>query len=135
MVDALSRARELVVTTGCVLDLHPTAAPALVQAGDAVGGQVDTGNAQVRHQNATDAVAAAVRLGLFAVADTTEFDFFIYADTREELQQHIHDEWREGNIGNIAYDRTQALLRAAPGTRPRVRERIVIDRLVAARPD
>ena len=135
MVDALSRARELVVTSGCVIDLHPTAAPAIVLAGDVVGGEVDTGSAKVRHQNATDAVAAAVRLGLFAVDDTTEFDFSIYADTLDALQQHIHDDWREGNIGNLAYDRTQALLQAAPGIRPRVRERIVINRLVAARPD
>lgn len=129
MVDALRRARDLVVPAGCVIDLHPTAAPAMVLAGDAVGGEVDTGSAKVRHQNATDAVAAAVRLGLFAVADTAEFDFSIYADTLDELQQHIHDDWREGHIGNVTFARTQALLTAGPGTRPRVRERIVINRL------
>ena len=130
MVDALRRARELVVTTGWVIDLHPTAAPALVLVGDAVGGEVDTGGAKVRHQSATDAVAAAVRLGLFAVNDTTEFDFSIYADTLDELQQHIHDDWREGHIGDVAFARTEALLNAAPGERPRVRERIVINRLL-----
>ena len=134
MVDALQRARELVTTTGCVIDLHPTAAPALVLVGDTVAGEVDTGNAKVRHQSATDAVAAARRLGLFAINDTTEFDFSVYAGSLEELQQHIHDDWREGNIGNVTYARAEALLRSASGTRPRVRERIVINRLQPVAP-
>ena len=129
MVDALQRARDLVARNGCVLDLHPTAAPAMVLVGDAIAGEVDTGNAKVRHQSATDAVAAALRLGVLTLADTTEFDFSIYAGTIEELQQHIHDDWREGNIGNVTYGRAEALLRAAPGIGPHVRERIVINRL------
>lgn len=130
MVDALRRARELLKTTGCVIDLHPTAAPALVLVGDAVAGEVDTGNAKVRHQSATDAVAAAIRLGLLALVDTTEFDFSIYADSLDELQEHIHEDWREGNIGNVTYGRAEALLKGTPAQRPRVRERIVINFLL-----
>ena len=130
MVDALRRARELMTPSGCIIDLHPTAAPALVLVGEAVAGQVDTGNAKVRHQSASDAVAAAIRLGLLAIADTAEFDFSIYADSLDELQQHIHDDWREGNIGNITFARAQALLAATPLQRPRVRERIVINLLL-----
>ena len=61
MVDALRRIRGLVSTTGCVIDLHPTSAPALVLVGHRVGGEVDTGGAKLRHQAATDAVLAAVR--------------------------------------------------------------------------
>lgn len=130
MVDALRRARELMTPSGCIIDLHPTAAPALVLVGDAVAGEVDTGNAKVRHQSATDAVAAAIRLGLLAIADTAEFDFSIYADSLDELQEHIHEDWREGNIGNITFARAQALLAATPPQRPRVRERIVINLLL-----
>lgn len=129
MVDALRRARELVVPSGLLIDLHPTAAPAVVLVGDAVAGEVDTGNAKVRHQSATDAVAAALRLRLLALDDTAEFDFSVYAETIEELQQYIHDEWREGHIGNVTYGRAEALLKAAPSQRPRVRERIVINHL------
>ena len=131
MVDALRRARELVTMAGCVIDLHPTAAPAMVLVGEAVGGEVDTGNAKVRHQNATDAVAASVRHRIVTVADTTEFDFSIYADSLDELQEHIHEDWREGHIGNITFARALALLKAHPGVRPRVRERVVINRLQA----
>jgi hypothetical protein len=129
MVDALRRARELVASGGCVIDLHPTAAPALVLVGDAVAGEVETGNAKVRHQSATDAVAAAIRLKMFTRDDSGEFDYSIYADSVEELQQHIHDDWREGHIGNVTYGRAEALLKTATGQRPRVRERVVINRL------
>ena len=128
MVDALRRARELVTKTGCLIDLHPTSAPAVVLVGDALAGEVDTGGAKMRHQSATDAIAAAVRDRLFTIDDSTEFDFSVYADTLDELQQHIHDEWREGHIGEVTFANAQALLRT-PGTRPRVRERVVINRL------
>ena len=130
MVDALKRACELVTATGCVIDLHPTAAPAQVLVGDAIAGAVDTGSAKVRHQSATDAVAAAIRLRLLTRSDSTEFDFSIYADSVEELQQHIHDDWREGHIGNVTYGRAEALLKTAAGQRPCVRERVVINRLL-----
>ena len=129
MVDALRRAREMVGSTGCVIDLHPTSAPALILVGDAVGGVVDTGGAKGRHQAATDAVAAAVRDRLFTVEDTIEFDFSVYGETLDELQEHIHDDWCEGHIGEVTFARAQGLLRAAPGGRPCVRERVVINRL------
>ena len=129
MVDALKRARALVSPTGCVIDLHPTSAAALILVGDTVGGPVDTGGAKGRHQAATDAVAAAVRDRVFSVHDTTEFDFSVYADTLDELQQHIHDDWCEGHIGDATFAKAQALVRTVPG-RPCVRERVVINRLI-----
>jgi hypothetical protein len=129
MVDALRRARELVTAAGCVIDLHPTSVPALILVGDEIAGEVDTGGAKLRHQSATDAVAAAVRERLFTVDDTTEFDYSVYADTLVELQQHIHDDWREGHIGEATYGLSEVLLAGTPGARPRVRERVVINRL------
>ena len=133
MVDALRRARELVTPAGCVIDLHPTSAAAIILVGDAIGGPVDTGGAKGRHQAATDAVAAAVRDRLLTTDATLEFDFSVYGDTLDELQQHIHDEWCEGHIGAVTFAQAQALLRAAPGERPCVRERVVINRLIPAR--
>ena len=129
MVDALRRARELVTEAGCVVDLHPTPAPALILVSGRTGGEVDTGSAKQRHQAATDAVATAVRERLFIVDDTTEFDFSAYADTLDELQQHIHDDWREGHIGDATCAAPELLLGSTPGARPRVRERVVINRL------
>lgn len=130
MVDALRRAREWVAAGGCVIDIHPAAAPALVLVGDAVGGEVDGGGAKDRHQAATDALATAVRDGLFEVEDSTEFDFCVYADSLDELQQHIHDEWREGHIGERTFTNTLRLITADPAAKLRVRERVSASRLV-----
>ncbi len=130
MVDALRRARQWVTDAGCILDLHPTAAAALVLVGHLVGGEVDNGNAMDRHQAATDAISAAVRDRLFTLQSSTEFDYDVYADSLEELQQHIHDEWREGHIGDMTFANSQKLLRAEPTQKPRVRERVSASRLV-----
>src|SRR5690349_13843038 len=130
MVDALKRARQWVTDSGCVVDLHPTAAAALVLVGHQVGGEVHNGNARDRHQAATDAISAAIRDRLFTLESSTEFDYSVYADSLEELQQHIHDEWREGHIGEMTFAHSQALLRADPTQKPRVRERVSAWRLV-----
>lgn len=130
MVDALRRAREWVAAGGWVIDIHPTAAPAVVLVGDAAAGPVETGGAKDRHQAATDAVATAVRDGLFTLEDSTEFDFSVYADTLDELQQHSHDEWREGHIGDITFANAQRLLRTDPAAKLRVHERVSASRLV-----
>lgn len=129
MVHALRRAHDLVKASGGVIDLHPTEDPAVILVGDAVAGAVDTGGAKGRHRAATQAIAAAAREGLFAIEDANEFDFFAYADSIEELQQHIVDDWREGRIGDATMAAARRLLRTAPGVKPRVRERVVITRL------
>ena len=129
MVDALKRARQWVTDGGCVIDMHPTAAPALVLVGHSVGGEVDNGSANDRHQAATDAVSAAIRARLFTLETAIEFDYCVYADTLDELQQHIHDEWREGHIGDVTFANTQQLLRANPDQQPHVRERVSASRL------
>ena len=51
-----------------------------------------------------------------------------------ELQEHIHEEWREGHIGNITFARGLSLLKADADARPRVRERVVINRLQPVSP-
>jgi hypothetical protein len=130
MVDALKRARQWLTDVGCVIDMHPTAAPALVLVGHLVGGEVDNGTAKDRHQAATDAISAAIRDRFFTLESSTEFDYCVYADSLEELQQHIHDEWREGHIGDMTFANSQTLLRADPTQKPRVRERVSASRLV-----
>ena len=129
MVDALKRTRQWVTDGGFVIDIHPTAAPALLLVGHSVGGEVDNGGAKDRHQAATDAVSAAIRDRLFTLQTSTEFDYCVYADTLDELQQHIHDEWREGHIGDVTFANSQKLLRADPNQKPRVRERVSASQL------
>lgn len=129
MVDALRRARAIVKRSGCIVDLHPTADHAVILVGDRVAGEVDTGNAPQRHQAATDALAAAARDGLVIVDDSTTFLFRAYADSIEELQDHILEDWREGRIGEATLAAARTLMQSAPGVKPCVQEHVSISRL------
>ena len=130
MVDALKRARSWLRSGGLLVDLHPVADPAFLIVGDTIAGPIDNGAAPSRHQAATDAIAAAVREGLFRIADSTEFDFSTYADTLDELQDYIVSEWREGHIADKTLKRAREL-GASADRKPCARERVSASRLVA----
>ncbi len=130
MVDALRRARGWLRRTGFLIDLHPTSAIAAVIVGDTIAGPLQTGSAPTRHQEATDAIASVVRERFFTQDDEMEFEFSTYADTLEELQEHILEDRRESRIGDDTMLRARALLHNAPGVRPRVRERVSASRLL-----
>jgi hypothetical protein len=129
MVHALRRAYALVRRTGCVIDLHPTAEPARVFVGEIAAGIVDAGDAPERHAAAGRAIDAAVAEGLLVAERAFEFDFSVWADTLDELDEHIRDDWQDARIGEATMERARRLLEAAPADRPRVRERIRITRL------
>ena len=129
MVDALRRARGWLRRTGLLIDLHPTSAIAAVIVGDTIAGPLQTGSAPTRHQEATDAIASVVRERFFTQDDEMEFEFSTYADTLDELQEHVEDR-RESRIGDDTMVRAQALLHRAPGARPRVRETVPASRLL-----
>ena len=93
MVDALERAHRIVAPDGCVLDLHPTEVPALVQVSERTIGPVDGGDAILRHAAAGAALTKVVRDGLFDVDGVVEFNFYTYADTIEELRDYIAENW------------------------------------------
>ena len=130
MVDALRRAQGWLRRTGVLVDLHPTSAIAVVMVGDTIAGPLQTGSALTRHQAATDAIASVVRERLFTQDDELEFEHSTYAETLEELQEHILEDWRESRIGDDTMARAKALLRDTPGVRPRVRERVSASRLL-----
>jgi len=130
MVDALRRARGWLRRTGFLIDLHPTSAIATVMVGDTIAGPLQAGSAPTRHQAATDAIASVVRERLFTQDDEMEFEHSTYAETIEELQEHIVEDWCEGRIGDDTMTRAKALLRDTPGVRPRVRERVSASRLL-----
>jgi uncharacterized coiled-coil protein SlyX len=130
MVDALRRARGWLRTTGVLVDLHPTSAVAKVLVGDLIAGPLQTGSAPTRHQAATDAIASVVREQLFTRVDELEFEHSTYAETLDELEEHILEDWRESRIGDDTMARAQALLRDTPGLRPRVLERVSASKLL-----
>jgi hypothetical protein len=129
MVDALRRAHRMVKPDGCVVDLHPTAAPAPVEAGGMTTGHVDGGDAPLRHAAAGVAIAAAIEDGLFTIERSTTFAFYTYAGTIDELREYVEENWRNATIDDVTVDRTREALRDRPGARPRTREDVIITRL------
>jgi hypothetical protein len=129
MVDALRRAHAAVSPLGCVVDLHPTAAPASIQVGALTTGPIDAADAPQRHANADAALVTAVADRLFVVDRTIEFTFHTYGDTIDELRDYIVENWRKARVGEETVRRTREALRAAPGTRPRAHEQVRVTRL------
>ena len=131
MVDALRRAHEMVTPSGFVVDLHPTATVASVEVSAHSTDRVDGGDAPLRHAAAGAALGMVLDAGVFAVDRAVEFTFYTYGDTIEELRDYIKENWRNGRIDETVVRRTRDALRDAPGTRPRVRERVRITKMHA----
>ena len=131
MVDALRRAHQMLQPSGCLVEVHPTAAAASVEVGARTTGGVDAGDAPLRHAAAGAALTTVVEAGLFAVDRAVDFTFCTYGDTIEELRDYIVENWTNARIAKAVVDRTRDALRDAPGTRPRVREHV---RLTTLRP-
>jgi len=129
MVDALRMAREWIVPSGCVLDLHPTAGISTIYVGQVAAGPVDTGGASARHQGATDAIASAARDRLLTIQDALEFDFWLHADSLDELADYIVEHWRESRIGGETLSRARELLRQQQASKVSVHEMISATRL------
>ena len=131
MVDALRRAHRIVTPDGCVIDMHPTASAAWVEVAGTPIGRVDAGDAPLRHAAAAAALKTIVDERRFDVAAAVDFDFYTYGDTIEELRDYIVGNWRNARIDETTLERCREALRAAPGVRPRVLERV---RLTTLRP-
>ena len=129
MVDALRRAHHMVRVNGCVVDLHPTAALASMEVGATTTGRVDAGDAALRHAAAGAALAAVIDDGLFGVDRTSDFTFYTYGDSIEELRDYVVENWRNARIEDDTVTRTREAVRVAPGSRPRVREYVRVTKL------
>lgn len=127
MVDALRRAHRMVKPSGLVVDIHPTPHTAVILVGDTRAGIVASDAGAARHQAAADALATALRDRLYRRADATEFDFYTYADSIEELRDFILTNWRDSTIADDTIERARAL--RGNGGRPRVRERVAMSRM------
>jgi hypothetical protein len=129
MVHALRRVRALVRPDGLVVDLHPTEERAWVEIGAERAGPVEAGDAPARHAAAGAALKTVLDAGLFIAENSVVFQFFTYADSVEELGDHIRQTWRSGRIEKPVLERARAIMHRSPGTRPRVCEHVRCTRL------
>jgi hypothetical protein len=124
MVDALRRAREFLRPEAWIIDIHPTAAIARIEVGSTVIGPIESGDAPLRHQAATDALESVVRQGLLRVERSASFDFYTYGDSIEELADYIEENWRNARVPAEIVGRARETLLKAPGAKPRILERV-----------
>jgi hypothetical protein len=129
MVDALRRAHRWLRQAGVMIDVHPTASDAAVEVGHVIVGHVDAEDGPTRHAAAGKALEAATAEGLFAVERALDFDFFTYADTADELRDHIADNWCHARIDDATIARARRAMQSAPGAKLRVREHVRAARL------
>jgi hypothetical protein len=129
MVNALRMARQWLVPSGWIVDLHPTAAIATIHVGGVDAGPVDQGGAPARHQAATDAIATAIGDRLLTLEDALEFEFWRHADTLEALDAYIREHWRDSRIGSATLARARELQHQLNTSVVSVRERVAATRL------
>jgi hypothetical protein len=129
MVDALNRAHRVLEPSGWVIDIHPTASDATVEVGAVCTGRVDAGDAPIRHAAAARALAEVVDAGLFAIERTSQYTFYTYGDSVEELREYVEENWRNARIDDETMRRTREALRADPIARPRVHEHVQVTTL------
>ena len=120
MVDALRRATRWLAPGGCVVDIHPDATPPAIEIDGRPAGRVDTADGPARHAAADAAVRTALANGWVVAERSGEFDFYTYADSVDELRDHIEENWRDARI----------VLDTAAAGRPRAREHVRIAKLV-----
>lgn len=141
MVDALRRAgRWVTAPHGCVIDLRPAHVEPDLELGLSdgsvlrVGGLVVEDERRVRHRAAAAAVREVAATGLFTIHDELTFPFFYYADSAEELRDHIAAHWKHTQMDPPTVARTADAMAANPGARLWLREQVGIRTLRPARP-
>lgn len=134
MVDALGRARRWLKRGGCLIDLRPAhTIPEVVIGTDeqarVVGVLTVEAERHQRHAAADSALRHVLDRQLFILEEAREFVFHRYADSAEELRDHIADRWKQTRLDDATCLRTAAALSHEAGARLWLRERVAIRRL------
>jgi hypothetical protein len=139
MVHALSRAcRWLRPPSGRIIDLRPAHVVPDVEIRfvdgsiQHVGGLVVDDERRRRHLAADLAVSTVVQRGTFTVNAEQEFPFYRYASSAEELREYIATKWQHTHLDAATEARAHEMMRANPGARLWLRERVAIRSLVPA---
>jgi len=134
MVDALCRARVWLKPNGYLIDLRPAdTIPYVIVGSDehslVIGPlTVDPARRQ-RHAAADRALATVLDRHMFVLEEAREFMFHRYADSADELRDHIAAKWKETRLDDTTRAQTAAALSARAGARLWLREHVAIRRL------
>jgi hypothetical protein len=95
MVHALEQVHRLLKPGGVLVDIHPVAEAPLVEVhqGETVlFAEPFPGFSAEDYQRAQDALASAVKRGLFARERGGQFDFLVYASSFPELRDYVEEQ-------------------------------------------
>jgi hypothetical protein len=134
MVDALRRIRGWLKPEGCLIDVRPahTIPEVVIGTGNqatVVGVLTVEAERHERLAAANNALDDVLDRRLFVLEESREFAFLRYADSAEELRDHIAQRWRQTRLDGATCLRTAAALRDRPGARLWLRERVAMRRL------
>jgi hypothetical protein len=134
MVDALRRTRSWLNPDGRLLDVRPahTIPEVIIGTGaqaTVIGVLTVEAERHERHAAANNALNHVLDRRLFVLEESREFAFLRYADSAEELRDHIAQRWRQTRMDDATCLRTAAALRDWPGARLWLRERAAMRRL------
>jgi hypothetical protein len=99
MVHALETIHALVKTGGLLIDIHPGLEKAWVEV--RVNGKdyfldvVEETDDYVEYQQASEALADAVKRGLFSVEGSGKFIFIIHAGSTDEMREFLSANWKD----------------------------------------
>jgi hypothetical protein len=141
MVDALRRARELLLAGGYIADIHPTPELAHLELqtdnqvenlGDRPDGADPTSPA-LRHRAADAAIATCVDAGVLSNAAETECSIHTYADSVDELRTWLDMKWKQPPFDERTFQLANEALARETSGRLRVREQVRFTRLLPTR--
>lgn len=114
MVHALEKIHQLLKPGGTLIDIHPSSEPASIdiRLRDKVtpAGWLHETDDYVEYEWADDALANAVKGGLFELERDGVFTFIWYADTLTDLRAYLAEEWQDAIIDDITFMRAEELL-------------------------
>lgn len=119
MVHALEKLHRLLGPGGCLIDIHPSSVPATVEvhAGGSAraAGVVREPQGVLDYERAETALTDVVRRGLFAVEHQESFPFIRYADTLDELLDHLAETWKDASLDAATRSRVRSFVTDATG--------------------
>ena len=115
MVHALRKVHSLLGPESFLIDIHPVADIIPVEVhtdGNATHvGRLHQTSEGIHYLQADDALAEAIREGMFTVQDASQFTIRYHADTVAELQAYLQEDWSSTSLDEDTIQRIKELLR------------------------
>ncbi len=133
MVHALEESRRVLTHNGRLIDIRPLSSYPPVEVitsnGARLAGRADDSLGIPDDQAANNAIADAVRQGIFFKDAEEQFEFFYYWDTVEQMQAYVEDRWE----GWVILENTilQNLSRIISESKGRVQLRVSLNMLIS----